>query len=66
MADISREVLGGSRAKAEDVSPFIPHQANQRIADAVAKQIKRGKRARFLKHCDAREHIVSVDPNRPR
>ena len=36
MADISREVLDQAGLKTEDVKLFIPHQANQRITDAVA------------------------------
>lgn len=39
MADISREVLQEAGLKAEDVTLFIPHQANQRITDAVANKL---------------------------
>jgi 3-oxoacyl-[acyl-carrier-protein] synthase-3 len=39
MADISREVLEDAGKSAEDVDLFIPHQANQRITDAVARQL---------------------------
>ncbi|CAN5666463.1 ketoacyl-ACP synthase III [soil metagenome] len=39
MADISREVLEEAGLTAEDVSLFIPHQANQRITDAVASKL---------------------------
>ena len=39
MADISREVLGEAGKTASDVDLFIPHQANQRITDAVARQL---------------------------
>ena len=39
MADISREVLDEAGLKADDVSLFIPHQANQRITDAVASKL---------------------------
>jgi len=39
MADISREVLEEAGLTAEDVSLFIPHQANQRITDAVANKL---------------------------
>lgn len=39
MADISREVLCESGLKTEDVDLFIPHQANQRITDAVANAL---------------------------
>jgi 3-oxoacyl-[acyl-carrier-protein] synthase-3 len=39
MTDISREVLEEAGHAAEDVNLFIPHQANQRITDAVASKL---------------------------
>jgi 3-oxoacyl-[acyl-carrier-protein] synthase III len=39
MAEISREVLCESGLKTDDVDLFIPHQANQRITDAVANAL---------------------------
>jgi 3-oxoacyl-[acyl-carrier-protein] synthase-3 len=39
MADVSREVLEEAGHKADEVKLFIPHQANQRITDAVAKNL---------------------------
>jgi 3-oxoacyl-[acyl-carrier-protein] synthase-3 len=39
MADVSREVLEEAGLTAADVSIFIPHQANQRITDAVASKL---------------------------
>ena len=39
MADVSREVLQEAGHKAEDVKLFIPHQANQRITDAVRNNL---------------------------
>ena len=39
MTDISREVLEEAGLAAEDVDLFIPHQANQRITDAVASKL---------------------------
>lgn len=39
MADISRQVLCEAGLKTEDVKLFIPHQANQRITDAVANTL---------------------------
>jgi 3-oxoacyl-[acyl-carrier-protein] synthase III len=39
MAEISREVLEEAGERAEDVALFIPHQANQRITDAVAGKL---------------------------
>ncbi|MCU1265209.1 MAG: 3-oxoacyl-[acyl-carrier-protein] synthase [Acidobacteria bacterium] len=40
MSEISNEVLEEAGQKAEDISLFIPHQANQRITDAVASKLK--------------------------
>src|SRR5215210_1390340 len=40
MTDISREVLVDAAERPENVDLFIPHQANQRITDAVARQLE--------------------------
>ena len=42
MAEISREVLEEAGYSADDVKLFIPHQANQRITDAVADKLNVG------------------------
>src|SRR5713101_6902590 len=39
MTDISREVLQEAGLTTDDVKLFIPHQANQRITDAVASKL---------------------------
>jgi 3-oxoacyl-[acyl-carrier-protein] synthase III len=39
MTDISREVLEQASLTTDDVKLFIPHQANQRITDAVASKL---------------------------
>ncbi len=39
MAEVSREVLAEADYTADDVKLFIPHQANQRITDAVADKL---------------------------
>lgn len=39
MTDISREVLEAAGYDTSDVRLFIPHQANQRITDAVAEKL---------------------------
>jgi 3-oxoacyl-[acyl-carrier-protein] synthase-3 len=39
MSEISNEVLDEAGLRAEDVNLFIPHQANQRITDAVAGKL---------------------------
>jgi 3-oxoacyl-[acyl-carrier-protein] synthase-3 len=40
MSSVAREVLDEAGYKADDVKLFIPHQANQRITDAVASNLK--------------------------
>ena len=40
MNDISRQVLCQAGLKTGDIDLFIPHQANQRITEAVANQLK--------------------------
>jgi len=40
MADISTEVLAEQGFSREDVSLFIPHQANARIIDVVGERLK--------------------------
>ena len=40
MADIAKRVLCEAGLKTEDVNLLIPHQANQRITDALANQLK--------------------------
>ncbi|HEX5702859.1 MAG TPA: beta-ketoacyl-ACP synthase III [Pyrinomonadaceae bacterium] len=40
MSDISKQVLCEAGLTTEDVSLFIPHQANQRITEAVANMLK--------------------------
>ena len=39
MSEVSRDVLDDAGLRAEDVDLFIPHQANQRITDAVASKL---------------------------
>lgn len=39
MGDISREVLEDAGLSADEVKLFIPHQANQRITDAVGRNL---------------------------
>jgi 3-oxoacyl-[acyl-carrier-protein] synthase-3 len=40
MAEISREVLDEAGVKSDDIDLFIPHQANQRITEAVADRLR--------------------------
>lgn len=40
MVDVSAEILKKNNYKAKDIKLFIPHQANYRIIDAVAKKME--------------------------
>jgi 3-oxoacyl-[acyl-carrier-protein] synthase-3 len=40
MADVSRELLDKAGMSSDDIDLFIPHQANQRITEAVADRLK--------------------------
>lgn len=40
MAKVARETLAASGIEAKDLAAFIPHQANMRIIDEFAKQLK--------------------------
>lgn len=39
-AEVAKEALAASGIEAEDLAAFIPHQANMRIIDELAKQLK--------------------------
>jgi len=43
MADVSVEIMEKHNLKAEDIAWFVPHQANMRIIDAVARRMGLGK-----------------------
>jgi len=66
MADVSREVLEEAGYKAEDVRLFIPHQANQRITDAVAdRPLNRARRAAvFRALAKMARHSLSISVSR--
>jgi len=40
MAPVAKRALDAAGVKSEDLDAFIPHQANMRIIDAMAKQLK--------------------------
>ncbi|MFS0716893.1 beta-ketoacyl-ACP synthase III [Arthrobacter sp. 1P04PC] len=40
MAKVAQQALDAAGVKAEDLAAFIPHQANMRIIDEMAKQLK--------------------------
>ena len=66
MADVSREVLEEAGYKAEDVKLFIPHQANQRITDAVASRLNVDSSIVYSNIAYARQHLLGFDPDRAR
>lgn len=43
MADVSVEIMEKHNLKSEDIAWFVPHQANMRIIDAVARRMGLGK-----------------------
>jgi len=43
MADVSVEIMEKHNLKADDIAWFVPHQANMRIIDAVARRMGLGK-----------------------
>ncbi len=49
----------------DDVALLIPHQANQRITDAVASRLEIGPDQGLLEHRQVRQHHRGVDPHRP-
>ena len=40
MAEVAQQALDAAGVKADDLAAFIPHQANMRIIDELAKQLK--------------------------
>ena len=40
MEEVSRRVLAAAKVRTDDLNLFIPHQANQRITDAVGERLK--------------------------
>src|SRR5699024_11785092 len=40
MADVAKQALDVAGVSARDLAAFIPHQANMRIIDELAKQLK--------------------------
>ena len=40
MEEVSRRVLAAAKVRTDDLNLFIPHQANQRITDAVCERLK--------------------------
>ena len=60
MAEISREVLEEAGLSAEDVKLFIPHQANQRITDAVANKLNVESERVYSGYRPTRQHVVGV------
>ena len=65
MAPVAQQALDAAGVTVDQLDAFIPHQANMRIVDAMAKQLKmpdrRGRSPATSLH---RQHVGGVDPAR--
>ena len=66
MTDVCREVLRESGFTAADVSWMIPHQANDRIVQAVGERLEIPPERRVREHLPLREHQRRLHPDRAR
>ena len=64
MADISAEMLEKAGYTVDDIDLVIPHQANQRITDAVASRLGVPEEKVYSNIAEHRQHLVGVDPDR--
>ena len=65
MAKVAKQALEAAGVTADDLAAFIPHQANMRIIDEFAKQLKLPERVVIApRHRDDRQHLGGVDPAR--
>ncbi len=65
MAKVAKQALDAAGVTASDLAAFVPHQANMRIIDELAKQLKLpGVRRDRPRHRDDRQHVGSIHPTR--
>ena len=63
MAKVAKRRSEAAGLQPDDLAAFIPHQANMRIIDEFAKQLKLPEIGRDRpRHCDDRQHLRGVDP----
>ena len=66
MAKIGQEALDRAGITADDLDCFVPHQANMRIIDAMARSMKLPDTVRDrARHRRAGQHLGGLDPPRP-
>ena len=65
MAKVGKQALDAAGVTADDLAAFIPHQANMRIIDELAKQLKLPEHVQDRpRHRDHRQHLGRLDPAR--
>ena len=65
MAKVAKQALDAAGITRDDLAAFIPHQANMRIIDEFAKQLKLPESRRDRpRHRDDRQHLGRLDPAR--
>ena len=63
MAKTAAEALDAAGVQPEDLDVFVPHQANNRITDAMFKALKLPERRRHRpRHRQPRQHLGRLDP----
>ena len=66
MAKTSQQALDRAGVSVDDLDCFVPHQANMRIIDAMARAMKLpDHRQDRPRHRRAGQHVGGVDPARP-
>ena len=66
MADVTAELLAEQGFTHEDIELFIPHQANERIIDAVGARLKIAPPNGLQERRALRQHLRGLDPDRAR
>ena len=66
MAKVGRQALDRAGINADELDCFVPHQANMRITDAMARAMKLPHRQDRPRHRRAGQHLGGLDPAGPR
>ena len=65
MAKVAKEAIEAAGVTVDDLAAFIPHQANMRIVDEFAKQLKLPESVVIApRHRIDRQHLGRLDPAR--
>ena len=63
MAKVAQQALDAAGIRSEDLAAFIPHQANMRIIDEMAKKLQAARdRQDRPRHRRRRKHVGGVHP----